>query len=393
MAPWLSAKIDPLLRRKLRTVTQTEGSTLWVDGQAYLSFSSNDYLGYARHPRVIAAAKEVLDHWGVGATSSRLISGTSINHQDLESALAAFLGQESALVFPSGYMTNLGVVTSLVGPGDAIVADRLCHASLIDAARLSGARLLVYKHADAGEAEKALKRAQSFRHRLLVTESLFSMDGDLAPLDELLDLAGRYDAISLVDEAHALGVFGAGFVRKGERAKGRKGDVIFADSPIRPLADATVVVGTLSKALGSQGGFVAGSHDLIDTLINKARSFIFTTGLSPVCVAAAHAALSLVQEEEAPRTRVLRLATRLRESLNKEGWNTLKSVSHIVPLRIGEVEETLRLAEALWQKGIYAPAIRPPTVHAGECRLRFSITAEHQDADIDRLLTVLKESI
>ena len=352
------------LRRTLKVVSQTEGARLVIDGKSLINFSSNNYLGLARHPQVIEATKQVLDHWGTGATSSRLISGTSIIHQDLECALAAFLGKESALLFPTGYQANLGVVTALVGPGDAIVLDRLCHASLVDAARLSGARLFVYQHADAQDAARVLKRTVTYRRRLLVTESLFSMNGDFAPLQELAQLARQYEAISLVDEAHALGVWDT-------------------------VKNWDVTMGTLSKSMGSQGGFIAGSRELIETLINKARSFIFTTALSPACVAAAQAALSLIQENPSPRLRVLQLSERLREGLRDQGLDTLDSQSQIVPILIGSPEDALRIAHGLYSAGIYAPAIRPPTVHAGECRIRVSVTAELNEPDIDQLLAAL----
>jgi 8-amino-7-oxononanoate synthase len=356
------------LRRALRVVSQADGPRLAIGGRLLLNFSSNNYLGLARDPRVIEAVKQVLDHWGTGATSSRLISGSTIIHDDLEKALAAFLGTEAALLFPAGYMANLGAVTALVGPGDAIIMDRLCHASLVDAARLSGARLFVYRHADAGEAERALQRAASHRRRLLVTESLFSMDGDFAPLPDLLELARRYGAISLVDDAHALGIWGEG-------GKGLAAD-----------ATCDLCIGTLSKALGSQGGFVAGSQEVIETLINRARPFIYSTGLSPACVAAAQAALSLVQGDAAPRTHLKELAARLREGLRGQGWDVLGSESQIVPILLGGADRALAVAGRLWESGCYAPAIRPPTVHAGQCRIRFSVTAEHSVEDIEQLL-------
>ncbi len=357
------------MRRHLRTVNQIEKATIHIDGKPLLNFSSNNYLGLSRHPQVLEAVRQVLEHWGVGATSSRLISGTSIIHQDLESALAAFLNKEAALLFPAGYMANLGVISSLVGKGDAVVMDRLCHASLVDAVRLSGARLFVYGHCDVAAAEQALVRAASFKRRLLITESLFSMDGDFAPLAGLSQLCKTHGAVSLVDEAHAIGVF-------GDQARGIS-------------SGWDVVVGTLSKALGSQGGFVAGSRDLIETLINKARAFIFTTGLSPVCIAGAHAALSLIQEDPKPREHLQKMSAALRDGLKGLGFNILTSQSQIVPIRLGEADAALTCAAHLLQAGIYAPAIRPPTVHAGECRLRFSVTAEHSEEDIDKLLKAL----
>jgi 8-amino-7-oxononanoate synthase len=272
-------------------------------------------------------------------------------------------------------MANLGVVPALVGPGDAVILDRLCHASLVDAARFSGARLFVYRHGDAEDAGKVLERAASYRRRLLVTESLFSMNGDFAPLRALADEAKRCGANTLLDEAHAIGVFGF----HGRGVLGMEGMDDRWD----------VVVGTLSKALGSQGGFAAGSRELIEILVNRARSFIYTTGLSPVCVAAAQAALSLVQEDAEPRVRVQKLSGRLREGLRLQGWDILHSESQIIPILLGDAKTTLACADHLYQAGIFAPAIRPPTVHAGECRIRFSVTAEHEEKDIDHLLNAL----
>lgn len=381
------------MKRELRRVEQNEAAQIYIQGKSYLNFSSNDYLGLSRHPRVIEAVQEVAKHWGAGATSSRLIGGNSVIHQDLEQALASFMGTEAALVFPTGYMANLGVITTLASEGDAVILDRLCHASLIDAARLSGARLFVYEHGDTADAEKVLKRAASYRRRLLVTESLFSMDGDFAPLAALAALAQQYEAISVSDEAHAIGVWGD--QGKGARwDQGNGGSVDRRNDVVPPflrtsVPDVDVVIGTLSKSLGSQGGFVCGSQALVDSLVNKARSFIFTTGLSPLCVAAAHAALSLIQEDATPRTRVQDLAKRLREGLRARGFDILQSESQIVPVLLGTVDTTLAGAARLESAGIYAPAIRPPTVHAGACRLRFSVTANHTEKDIDQLLGVL----
>jgi len=355
------------LRRELRVVTESQGAHLTVDGRSLLNFSSNNYLGFARHPQVVEAVKQVLDHWGAGAASSRLISGSSVIHGDLERALAAYTRREAALLFPTGYMANLGVVTALVGTGDAVIMDRLCHASLVDAARLSGARLFVYDHAQAASAERALERAARYRRTLLVTESLFSMDGDFAPLEALASLARRFKAVAMVDDAHAFGVWNC------------------------PTEGWDVVMGTLSKSLGSQGGFVAGSRALIETLINKSRSFIFTTGLSPACVAAAQAALSLVQEDPRPRERVKELSRRLRDGLRALGYNTLGSESQVIPVLLGEAQAALACSDHLSRRGVFAPAIRPPSVHAGECRIRFSVTADHEPADIDLVLNAMKE--
>jgi 8-amino-7-oxononanoate synthase len=372
----LKALEDKALKRSMRIVDSAEGASLTIDGRSYVNFGSNNYLGLTRHPRVLEAVHQAVQTWGTGAGASRLLSGTTRLHDAFEQTLAAFFKKEAALVFPAGYMANLAVVTALVGPGDAVIADRLCHASLIDAVRLSGARLFVYKHVDVEDAERALKRAQSHRRRLLITESLFSMDGDFAPLDQIVPLAHVYDAIMLVDEAHAIGVWGPG---------GR------GLSP----AGVDIVVGTLSKSLASQGGFICASRPLIDLLVNKSREFIFTTGLSPMCVAAAQGALAVLQEEEALGRRVQDLSGRLREGVRHLGFQTLGSKSQIVPILLGSDESALRAAAHLWGQGFYAPAIRPPTVHAGECRLRFSVMAGHTEGMIDQLLnslTSLKET-
>jgi 8-amino-7-oxononanoate synthase len=360
------------MRRHLRISETVEPGKIFYNGKPLLNFSSNDYLGLSRHPRVVESVQQVIQHWGIGATSSRLIGGTSIIHQDLEAALAAFMQMESALIFPTGYMANVGVITSLVGPGDAVIMDRLCHASIVDGARLSGARLFVYQHCDAEEAERVLARTASYRRRLLITESLFSMDGDFAPLAEIAAAGERYGAIRLVDEAHALGVWGLN------------------GQGVREAAQWDVVIGTLSKALGSQGGFVASSREVIETLVNNARTFIFTTGLSPVSVAGAHAALSIVQEDEMLRQRVIGLATQLRDALGADGWDTLGSQSQIVPVFLGSAERALAVAEKLQAAGVFAPAIRPPTVHAGQCRVRFSVTAEHTESDLGKVIDALK---
>jgi 8-amino-7-oxononanoate synthase len=359
------------MRRHLRTVERRGADAFVVHGQAFINLSSNDYLGLAQHPTVVAAAQQALAYWGAGASSSQLVSGHTALHDELEKALADWLGRESALVFPSGYMANLAAVTALVGPGDAVIADRLCHASIIDAIRLSGARLFVFAHRDAGQAERALKRAAGYRRRLLVTESLFSMDGDAAPLEALSGLTARYDAMMLVDDAHALGVCGP-------------------DGRGLALGQADLVVGTLSKALGSQGGFVAGPAAVRELLINRARAFIYTTGLAPAAAGAALAAIGLLRKNSAPRETLRQLAMQLRDGLREQDWNLLASESQIIPVLLGSPEQALRVAEGLERNGIFAPAIRPPTVSAGECRLRFSVSATLSRPRIDQVIYAMK---
>lgn len=345
---------------------------LRISDPALINFASNDYLNLSRHPDVIAGAEAALRRYGAGAASSRLLSGHMPLHAELEAALAALVGQEAALVFPAGYMANLGVITALAGPADAVILDRLCHASLIDAARLSGARLFVYRHADAADAERVLRRAASYRRRVFVTESLFSMDGDTPPLPTLRDLARHYNAVSVVDEAHAIGVAGPG-------GKG--------------LSEGwDVVMGTLSKSLGAQGGFASGSQRLMHYLVNKARPFMFTTGLSPACAGPALAALGVMRRTPALAETVDRLGLALRAGARHRGWRVIDGERQIVPLWVGEANAALRLSDRLRTSGFYAPAIRPPAVHVHECRLRLSVTAGHRPEDIHGLLEALGDA-
>lgn len=361
LTAWIEDELQILDRHAMRR-------TLRVTDARLINFASNNYLGLARHPHVLAAAANALKN-GAGAASARLLSGHTPLHAALEQALAQWQDQEAALVFPAGYMANLGVLSALAGAPDAIVMDRLCHASLIDAARLSRARLLVYRHGDAQDAERVLKRAQTYRRRILVTESLFSMDGDIAPLAELRGLAARYKALAVVDEAHALGTMGP-----HGRGLSQGWDI---------------VLGTLSKSLGSQGGFAAGSQDLMDYLLNKARSFIFTTGLAPVCVGAALAALTLIRQASSPGAPLQKRGKNVRTALLAKGWDVLQSASHIIPIHLGAAAKALALSAQLREKGFYVPAIRPPAVPADGCRLRLSLTTDHTDDQITHLLTAL----
>ncbi len=338
--------------------------------ESHLNFSTNDYLGYSRDPRVVKAAQEALEKHGAGGRSSRLISGTLDIHRELEEVLAKFKGTEAALLFPTGFMANLGVITTLLGEGDAVIMDKLNHASLWDAVKLSRARPFVYEHASAESLEKVLRRTRNYKKKIVVTDSLFSMDGDLAPLPEILDLVRTHGAWLMIDDAHATGVL-------GEKGIGALEHFGF-------LGQAHIVMGTLSKALGSQGGFVCGSRDLIDLIINRARSFIYTTALSPANCAAALQALHLVGREPARRKKLSDLSKKLRTGIKLKGTPT-----PIVPYQTGTVEESIRISTELKAKNIIAPAIRPPTVPKGECRLRFSLSSEHTPADIDLLLNVL----
>ncbi|MEO8602052.1 MAG: 8-amino-7-oxononanoate synthase [bacterium] len=357
------------LQRTLRPIDGAQDARVLVDGRAVLCLSSNNYLGLANHPALIEAAVAAARSHGVGAGASRLISGSMRGHHALEERLAAFKGTEACLLFTSGYHANLGVIASLVGPGDAVFSDALNHASLIDGCRLSRAHVAVYPHGDVHGLAERLAAVPAHR-RLIVTDSVFSMDGDSAPLAALCELAERHDAMLMVDEAHATGVVGA-----------RGAGLVDGLGLSRRV---TVQMGTLGKALGGFGAYVAGSRGLIDFLINRARTQIFTTALPPPVVAAAAAALDLVEREPERRDAVRRNAQRLRAGLRTVGYTVAGDAdSHIVPVMIGGAEETMTLSEALLAGGVLAHGIRPPTVPDGTARLRATVMATHTDADID----------
>ncbi|MDX2170509.1 MAG: 8-amino-7-oxononanoate synthase [Deltaproteobacteria bacterium] len=373
---WFAAELERLaaqgLRRALRPVDGPQDARVVLDGRSVLCLSSNNYLGLANHPEVVAAAVAAAERDGVGSGASRLISGSMRAHHLLEAELAAFKGTAASLLFTSGYHANLGVIGSLVGPGDAVFSDALNHASLIDGCRLSRAHVAVYPHADV-DGLAARLAAVPARRRLIVTDSVFSMDGDAAPLAAICDLAERYDAMVMVDEAHATGVVGARGAGLVE-ALGLRGRV-------------TVQMGTLGKALGAFGAYVAGSRPLIDFLVNRARTQIFTTALPPPVVAAARAALAIVGREPARRDAVRHNARRLRAGLQQLGYRVPGDAdSHILPVLIGDAEATMACSEALLARGVFAHGIRPPTVPPGTARLRVTVMATHTDADIEAAL-------
>jgi len=375
------SRLDALARRSLlrriRTIDSTPGAEVELEGRRILLFSSNNYLDLAAHPRVTEAAINAIRRYGVGAGASRLVSGSLRPHRELEERLAAFKHLEAALVFPTGYQANLGLITILAEDCSVIYADRLCHASLIDACRLCDAPLRVYRHRNHAQLTRLLQRQRAPRPALVVTDGVFSMDGDLAPLPELDKAAEQAGATVVVDDAHGTGVMGA---------TGR-GTVEHFGLEGRPLAQ----MGTLSKALGGLGGFVAGSRDLIEYLVNRARAFIYTTALPPALAAAAIAALDVIEDEPERRERLWTLRRRLYDGVRQAGFDTLDSRSPIIPLLIGDAKAALRLSEALLSHGIYAPAIRPPTVPAGTSRIRLSVTAGHTPVQIDHLLEVLQK--
>ncbi len=363
------------LYRQRRVVDAVAGTRVRIDGRELINFSSNDYLGLAGHPQVVAALREAADEYGVGAGAAHLISGHTRAHHQFEEELAAFTGRERALLFSTGYMANAGVITALTGRHDLILADRLNHASLVDAAQLSRARLQRYAHGDMAAVARLLD-AGGEGWRLIVSDGVFSMDGDVAPLAQLARLAADHDAGLMIDDAHGFGVLGEG----GAGSLAEAG----LDAGAVP-----VLMGTLGKALGVFGAFVAGEAALIETLIQSARSYIYTTALPPALAAAGRAALSLVEREAWRREQVLALARRFRTGAGQLGLELLPSRTPIQPLVLGEAATALRWSAALQEAGFLVQAIRPPTVPAGSARLRITFSAGHAEADVDALLECL----
>ena len=354
--------------RSLRTIDSGIGPRVPVDGRSVVQLCSNDYLGLAAHPAVTRAAADAALEYGAGAGSARLIVGTAATHTALEHELATLKQTEAALVLSSGYHANTGVLPVLAGADDVVFSDELNHASLIDGCRLSRAAVRVYRHCDAGHLDSLLHEAAGFRRRLIVTETVFGMDGDLAPLADLVLVARRHDAWIVVDEAHATGVFG------------RHGGGLVSELGLTESVD--VQIGTLSKALGALGGYVAGSRTLVDWVINSARTFIYTTALPPPTVAAARAAIAVLAAEPERRERVWSHAAWLRRGLTEIGYRLGPSRSPILPVLVGDAETAVRLSDALLAHGVLVPAIRPPTVPEGTARLRVAPMATHTTDDL-----------
>lgn len=378
------------LRRKLRQVDSPQAARIIWDGRELVNFASNDYLGLANHPSVKQAATEAVEKFGAGSGASRLICGSLAPHHQLEEALAAFKGTEAALSFASGYAAALGTISALLGRGDVLLVDRLVHACVIDAARLSGATLRVFRHNDLEDLDRALRSAAARRgvargHRstpriLVVTESVFSMDGDLAPLKGIVELKERYGAWLMLDEAHATGLF-------GERRSG-----LASESGVDGRIE--IQMGTLGKALGASGGFICGSRRLIDLLINRARSFIFSTAPVPAASAAALAALALVQSDKgAERCRALWERVAQFAKLARREWPECLTAprSAIIPVPVGDEREAVALADRLREHGLGIPAVRYPAVPRGKARLRMTLTAGHSAEDIARATALLEE--
>ena len=366
------------LSRRLRMISGPQGPRVLLDGQPVLLLCSNNYLGLADHPRVREAAADAAMRWGVGAGASRLVSGTMTVHHRLEERLARFKGSEACVLFGSGYLANLGAIGALAGPGDAVFSDELNHASIVDGCRLSRARVFIYRHLDSEHLEWGLRRTGGEGRRLIATDSVFSMDGDLAPLGEIAQIARRHGARLLVDEAHATGALGPG------------GRGAVAQAGLEEEVD--VLVGTLGKALGSYGAYVCGEASMVRYLINTARALIFSTAPGPPAVAGALAALELVEERPRRVERLRSNARVLRGALAAEGFPVSESEMQIVPLLAGDAQGALDLCRAALEQGVFAQAIRPPSVPAGTSRLRLTAMASHSPAELRRAARVLGEA-
>ena len=373
---------DAGLWRELREIESAQSARIKFGGREFINFSSNDYLGLAGHPALGQAAREAIEQFGVGSGASRLICGSLQPHHELESALAKWQGTESALVFSTGFAATQGVLTSLLGRGDVVILDKKAHASMIDGAKLSGATLRVFRHNDLENLEKLLQWAADRGGRVLVaSESVFSMDGDHAPLAGIVELKERYGAWLMLDEAHAVGLYGP--LGQGLAAAGGLGERI------------EIRMGTLGKAVGAAGGFICGSRQLFDLLVNKARSFIFSTAPSPAVSAAARAGVELIQgaEGQSLRGQLWQRVDELRHGVASLGWKTPAEPSAILPLIVGEEAKAVATMDHLREAGFFIPAIRYPTVPRNEARLRVTLTANHTAENIQQLVNALGQAV
>jgi 8-amino-7-oxononanoate synthase len=366
------------LLRRLRTVECVDGATIRVDGRRLLSFASNDYLGLAQHPALREALARAAARWGIGASAAHLLGGHRDEHARLEDALARWTGRERALLFSTGYMANLGVMSALLGSDDVCVQDKLNHASLIDAARLSGCTLKRFLHADVASASRQLATKLD-AGAMLATDGVFSMDGDVAPLRELATLCTRQHATLMVDDAHGFGMLGPGGAGSVAEAGLSQDEV-------------PVLMGTLGKALGVAGAFVAGSAALVEGLVQQARTFVYTTAMPPALAAATRAAIDIARFEDWRRERLLRSIAHFRDGAAARGIRLLDSRTPIQPVLVGDAAAALTLSQRLEADGLYVPAIRPPTVPPGAARLRVALSALHAESDVERLLDALAQA-
>lgn len=374
---WIENDLERIREKDLfRILTELEtgqSPEITIDGKSYILLGSNGYLGLSVDPAVKKAAREALEKYGTGSGGSRLVSGSTDLHRELEDSVARFKKTEAAILFSSGYLANVGTISSLVGEGDVVYSDELNHASIIDGCRLSKAEIKVYPHLDTGRLESLLREDdRRKRRKLVVTDTVFSMDGDVAPLKDITELSGKYGAALMVDEAHAAGVLG----KRGSGATEHFG-----------VEDRVpVVMGTLSKAVGSLGGYVAGSQKLVDFIRNRVRSYIFDTSLPAPSLAASLAAIRIIENEPERRERLWSLIRRFKNGIEGMGLKVMQSDSAIVPVLVGEAAPALRFAAVLRERGVYTPAVRPPSVPPGMCRIRVTLMATHTEAQIDAAL-------
>lgn len=366
------------LFREMKEISGMQGPVVAIDDREVILLSSNNYLGLASHPEVIKAQIEAAKEFGAGASASRLISGNMALHERLEKKIADFKGTEAAIIFTTGYMANIGTISALVGEKDIVICDKLNHASIIDGARLSGATLRTYPHKNLERLKDILKKGTSYKKKLIVTDGVFSMDGDIAPLPELVRIAQNYDAILMLDDAHATGVIGKNGKGTCEHFGIKQG--------------VSVQMGTFSKALGNLGGFVAGSKSLIDYIRNKARSFIYSTALPPAIVNGSIKAIEIIERDSNLREKLWSNVAKFRDALLKLDFNIMETESQIIPIRTQDASLTMKAAEFLLKNGIFAPGIRPPTVPKAKCRIRTSLMATHTNDHIGKTIEVFRRA-
>jgi 8-amino-7-oxononanoate synthase len=362
------------LFREIKDRASPQGSKIKLGGREYVNFSSNDYLGLANHPYIINEVKKALDEYGSGSGASRLLSGGSILHKELEDKTAQFKETESALVFNSGYAANSGIIPAITDKDDMIFSDELNHASIIDGCRLSKAKTVIYRHKDLSHLEDLIRKEDA-KNKIVITDTVFSMDGDIAPLAGIYDICKKNNAILYIDDAHGTGVLGNG-----------RGTLSHFNIKPEPWV---IQMGTFSKALGSFGAFVTGNREVIEWIQNTARSFIFSTALPSCVIAASIAALELIKNDSELIKKLWENRDRAASDIKDSGYDIMGSETPIIPLKTGNVEDTLRISRHLYEKGLFAPAIRPPTVI--EPRIRITVTASHTDEDIEKLIEALKK--
>ena len=379
LAAQLKALKKQGLYRSRRVIDSPQGVKIVVDGRKVLNFCSNDYLGLANHPEVIKAFQQAVNYYGVGSGSAHLICGHSTAHHRLEEQLAEFTGRDRALLFSTGYMANMGAISALVGKGDLVLEDKLNHASLLDGGLLSGATFKRYLHTDIDSLLSKIENATA-QKKLIVTDGVFSMDGDIAPLSELSEIARQKQAALMVDDAHGLGVLG------------QTGAGILEELNLNQ-ADVPILMGTLGKALGTAGAFVAGSNDLIEYLIQKARAYIYTTAIPAAITVATSKSLQIVKEESWRREKLRALVKQFREGAAQLGLELMDSNTPIQPILIGDAQKAVITSQKLLEQGFLVSAIRPPTVPKGKERLRVTFSANHQASDVETLLQILESIV